>query len=428
MIVDSLKNAWKVPDLRKKIIFTMLMFLVFRIGAHIPVPFVDHTKLKSLLGEGTLINFLNTFSGGAFKNFTLFAMSISPYINASIIITLLTVVFPKLQQLSKEGPEGQKKITQYTRYGTIVLGFFQALGISVGLLRPVMTVPTSYQWPAVFMVALVLTAGTALLMWIGEMITERGIGNGISLIIFAGIVSRVPDALSYMVQSVQSGQSSILSVIALVVIAVAVITAVVFILEGERRVPVQYAKRVVGRKVYGGQSSHIPMKVNQAGVIPVIFAISILAFPQQIASWLPNSGFAWFVTNWFTPNGTLQSIPYELFFAVLIIAFTYFYTGITFNPLDVADNIKKYGGFIPGLRPGRPTAEYLNKVLTRITMSGAIFLALIAVLPSVVMGITGFKNIYFGGTSLLIVVGVALETMKQLESHLLMRHYQGFMK
>ncbi|MDA8442877.1 MAG: preprotein translocase subunit SecY [Peptococcaceae bacterium] len=429
MIVDSLKNAWNVKDLRKKILFTAMMFLVFRIGSHIPVPFVDHAKLKTMLGTGSLIQFFDTFSGGAFKNFTVFAMSIAPYINASIIIQLLTVVFPKLHELSKEGAEGQKKITQYTRYGTVLLGFIQAAGLSVGLLSNVLAIPPGAQkWPYLLLVALVLTAGTAFLMWLGEMITERGIGNGISLIIFAGIVSRIPDALKFIFQSVQSGQSSILSVIALVVIAVLVITAVVFIQEGERRIPVQYAKRVVGRKVYGGQSSHIPMKVNQAGVIPVIFAISLLAFPQQISSWMPSSGFASFVNTWFSPNGTLQSIPYELFYALLIIGFTYFYTGITFNPVDVADNIKKYGGFIPGLRPGRPTAEYISKVLSRVTMAGAIFLALIAVLPTVVIGLTGFKNVYFGGTSLLIVVGVALETMKQLESHLLMRHYQGFMK
>ncbi len=429
MIVDSLKSAWKVADLRKKILFTLLMFLVFRIGAHIPVPFIDRTKLLQLIGEGTLVQFFDAISGGAFKSFTVFAMSIAPYINASIIMQLLQVVIPSLQQLAKEGDEGRKKITQYIRYGTVVLGFIQALGLSIGLLQPTLALPApGYKWPVILLISLVLTAGTAFLMWLGEMITERGIGNGISLIIFAGIVSRVPDGLKYILQLVQAGEANILSLLVLIVIAVLVIAAIVYIQEGQRRIPVQYAKRVVGRKVYGGQSTHIPMKVNQAGVIPVIFAISILAFPQQISTWFRGSWFANFVQTWFQMNGTWQSIPYLLVYAMMIILFTYFYTGITFNPIDVADNIKKYGGFIPGLRPGRPTAEYISKVLSRITMAGAVFLALIAVLPSIVIGLTGFKNIYFGGTSLLIVVGVALETMKQLESHLLMRHYQGFMK
>jgi preprotein translocase subunit SecY len=428
MIVDSLKNIWKVADLRRKILFTLLMFLIFRIGAHIPVPFIDRGKLLAMIGEGTLVQFFDAISGGAFKNFTVFAMSIAPYINASIIMQLLTVVFPRLQELAKEGDEGRKRIQQYVRYGTVVLGFIQALGLSIGLQGALAIPNAGYKWPVLLLVTLVLTAGTAFLMWLGEMITERGIGNGISLIIFAGIVSRVPDGLKYIISMVRVGSANILSLVALALIMVAVIAGIVYIQEGQRRIPVQYAKRVVGRKVYGGQSTHIPLKVNQAGVIPVIFAISLLAFPQQIAQWFPGSGYASFINNWFTMNGTLRSIPYLLVYAMLIIAFTYFYTGISFNPIDVADNMKKYGGFIPGLRPGRPTAEYISKVLGRVTMAGALFLALIAVLPSIIIGLTGFKNIYFGGTSLLIVVGVALETMKQLESHLLMRHYQGFMK
>jgi len=429
MIVDSLRNAWKVADLRRKILFTLMMFLVFRIGAHIPVPFIDRSKLLNLIGEGTLVQFLDAISGGAFKSFTVFAMSIAPYINASIIMTLLTVVFPKLQQLQKEGDEGRKKITQYIRYGTVVLAFIQAWGLAIGILQPALSIPgPAYKWPVLLLIALVLTAGTAFLMWLGEMITERGIGNGISLIIFAGIVSRVPDGLKSIFQLVRAGEASILSLIVLVIISVIVIASIVYIQEAQRRIPVQYAKRVVGRKVYGGQSTHIPMKVNQAGVIPVIFAISILSFPQQISTWFKGGWFYNFVQTWFSMNGTWQSLPYLLVYSLLIVGFTYFYTGISFNPIDVADNIKKYGGFIPGLRPGRPTAEYISKVLSRITMAGAIFLALIAVLPTVVIALTGFKNIYFGGTSLLIVVGVALETMKQLESHLLMRHYQGFMK
>ncbi|MHB1406998.1 MAG: preprotein translocase subunit SecY [Desulfitobacteriaceae bacterium] len=428
MIVDSLKNAWKVADLRKKIAFTLLMFLIFRIGAHIPIPFVNRDVLNQMLGSGGLFDFFDTFSGGSFKRLSVFALSITPYITASIILQLLTIVIPSLERLAKEGDYGRKKIGQYTRYGTVILGFVQGLGLTLGL-RGALAIPSEgTRWPIYLLVTLVLTAGTAFLMWIGEAITEKGIGNGISLIIFAGIVSRVPDALKTLWQLLSVGEISALTVIGLVIIVVAVIAGVVYVQEGQRRIQVQYAKRVVGRKVYGGQSSHIPLKVNQAGVIPVIFAVSLLAFPQSIATWVPNSGFSNFVNRWFSMNGTLASIPYLLIYAMLIIFFTYFYTAVTFNPVEVSDNLKKYGGFIPGLRPGRATTEYLSKVLNRITLSGAVFLAGIAVLPSLVIGFTGLKNIYFGGTSLLIVVSVALETMKNLESQLMMRHYQGFMK
>ncbi|GAB6172264.1 preprotein translocase subunit SecY [Paradesulfitobacterium aromaticivorans] len=428
MIVDSLKNAWKVADLRKKIAFTLLMFLIFRIGAHIPIPFVNRDVLNQMLGSGGVFDFFDTFSGGSFKRLSVFALSITPYITASIILQLLTIVIPSLERLAKEGDYGRKKIGQYTRYGTVILGFVQGLGLTLGL-RGALAIPSEgTRWPIYLLVTLVLTAGTAFLMWIGEAITEKGIGNGISLIIFAGIVSRVPDALKSLWQLLSVGEISALTVIGLVIIVVAVIAGVVYVQEGQRRIQVQYAKRVVGRKVYGGQSSHIPLKVNQAGVIPVIFAVSLLAFPQQISTWVPNSGFSNFVNTWFSMNGSLKSIPYLLIYAMLIIFFTYFYTAVTFNPVEVSDNLKKYGGFIPGLRPGRATTDYLSKVLNRITLSGAVFLAAIAVLPSLVIGLTGLKNIYFGGTSLLIVVSVALETMKNLESQLMMRHYQGFMK
>ncbi|HWQ89070.1 MAG TPA: preprotein translocase subunit SecY [Desulfitobacteriaceae bacterium] len=428
MIIDSLKNAWKVADLRRKIGFTLLMFLIFRIGAHIPIPFVNHETLKQMMGSGGVFDFFDTFSGGSFKRLTVFALSITPYITASIILTLLTIVIPHLERLSKEGDYGRKKITQYTRYGTVVLGFIQGFGLTFGL-RGALNVPAGVSpWLLYLLVALVLTAGCAFLMWLGESITEKGIGNGISLIIFAGIVSRVPDAIKYLWGLLRVNEISPLTVISLVVIVILVIAGVVFVQEGQRRIQVQYAKRVVGRRVYGGQSSHIPLKVNQAGVIPVIFAVSLLAFPQSIVTWIPNSSFALFVNQWFSMNGTLKSIPYLLLYAILIMFFTYFYTAVTFNPVDVADNLKKYGGFIPGLRPGRPTADYISKVLSRTTFAGGLFLAAIAVLPSLVIGLTGLKNIYFGGTSLLIVVSVALETMKQLESHLMQRHYQGFMK
>ena len=428
MVFDSLKNAWNVADLRKKIGYTLLMFLIFRIGAHIPIPFVDHDTLKNMLGAGGMFDFMDTLSGGSFKKLTVFALSITPYVTASIILQLLTIVVPSLERLAKEGDYGRKKITQYTRYGTVILGFIQAFGLTYGI-RGALTIPSDvWKWPTYLLVAIVLTAGTAFLMWLGESITEKGIGNGISLIIFAGIVSRVPDAIKSLYGMLSVGEINVFAILGLVVIVIFIIAGVIYVQEGQRRVSVQYAKRVVGRRVYGGQSSHIPLKVNQAGVIPVIFAISLLAFPQTIATWTPTSGFARFVNTWFSMNGTVQSIPYLIVYGVLIIFFTYFYTAVSFNPVDVADNLKKYGGFIPGLRPGRPTAEYLSKILSRITLAGGIFLALIAILPTIVMGLTGLKNIYFGGTSLLIVVGVALETMKQIESQLMSRHYQGFMK
>jgi len=428
MIVDSVKNAWNAADLRKKIGYTLLMFLIFRIGAHIPTPFIDRDLLNQMFGSGAMVNFMDTISGGSFKSLSVFALSITPYITASIIFQLLTVVLPSLERLSKEGDYGRKKITQYTRYATVVLGFIQAFGLTFGI-RGALIIPSEeMRWPIYLLITLVLTAGTAFLMWLGEAITEKGIGNGISLIIFAGIVSRVPSAITSLWEMLRVGEINLLSVIGLILIVIFITAGVIYVQEGQRRVSVQYAKRVVGRRVYGGQSSHIPLKVNQAGVIPVIFAISLLAFPSQLSTWVPESGFARFINVWFSMNGTINSIPYLLVYGVLIIFFTYFYTSITFNPSDVAENLKKYGGFIPGLRPGRPTADYLSKILSRITLAGGIFLALIAVLPTLVIGLTGLKNIYFGGTSLLIVVGVALETMKQIESQLMSRHYQGFMK
>lgn len=390
---------------------------------------MDRELLKEMMGSGGLFDFFNTFSGGSLKRFSVFALSIMPYITASIIIQLLTVVIPFLERLSKEGEEGRKKIVQYIRYSTVVLGFVNGFGLTIGLRGALLIPDPALKYPIYFMIALVLTAGTAFLMWLGEQITENGIGNGISLIIFAGIVAGVPDAIKYLVSLLQVGEINWFSIIGLLIIAALIIAGVVFIQEGQRRIPVQYAKRVVGRRVYGGQSSHIPLKVNQAGVIPIIFGISLMAFPATIATWLPNtSGFAMFANKWMTMNGSIYSIPYLTMYAILIIFFTYFYTGITFNPVDVADNLKKYGGFIPGIRPGRPTSDYLFKILGKVTLAGGLFLALIAVLPSLVIGFTGVQNIYLGGTSLLIVVSVALETMKQIEAQLMQRHYQGFLK
>ena len=420
-MLDTLVSAWKAADIRAKILFTLGIFLVFRFGAHVPVPGVDAEAFRQMLGTGTLFGLIDVISGGALGNVAVFAMGIMPYINASIIMQLLTVVIPHLEKLAKEGEEGRKKIVQYTRYGTVILAFIQAIGMAVFFGRTgILETPT---FASHLVVIISLTAGTAFLMWLGELITEKGIGNGISLIIFAGIVSGIPGGITAFHAMWTHGEINILAVAAFGIMGLLIIAGIVNIHEGQRRIPVQYAKRVVGRKVYGGQSTHIPLKVNQAGVIPVIFAMSILLFPTTIAQWFPDNSFAVWITNIFN----FTSIPYMIMYATLIIFFAYFYTAVTFNPQDVADNMKKYGGFIPGLRPGKPTSEYIDRVLTRITLAGALFLAFIALLPNLTMGITGL-NIAFGGTAMIIVVGVALETMKQLESQLMMRHYQGFMR
>lgn len=426
-MLGSLQQAFKIGDLKQKVLFTLLMFAVFRLGVHIPVPGINPDALSELL-KNQFLGFFDVISGGAFKRFSIFAMSITPYINASIIMQLLTVVIPKLEQLNKEGEEGRKKIAQYTRYGTVVLGFIQAIGIAIALGRYTGTggqmVVQNPGFVSYLMIAICLTAGTALLMWIGELITERGIGNGISLIIFAGIVARIPSGVTGVFEYLQAGTASYFSVLLFIVIALVMIAAVVGLNEGQRRLPVQYAKRVVGRKVYGGQSTFLPLKVNTAGVIPIIFAMSIMMFPGTIGSWFQNSGFS----NWMNTYFHFGSPLYNTIYALLIIFFTYFYTAVVFNPMDVADNIKKYGGFVPGIRPGRPTAEYIDKVLGRLTLAGGVFYAFIAILPNFVIALTGLTNIWFGGTALLIVVGVALDTMKQIEAHLLLRSYEGFVK
>ena len=416
-MLETLRNAFKVREIKDKIIFTLLMILVYRVGSHIPVPGLDKSVLESMF-TGDFFGFLDIMSGGAFKNFTVFALGIMPYINASIIIQLLTVVIPYLERLSKEGPEGRKKIVQLTRYGTVILGTLQGIGMTI-YLRNALISPGIASYAVV---VVTLTAGTAFLMWLGEMITERGVGNGISMIIFAGIVSSIPGGIMTIAAYVRAGEMGVFALVGFLVIALAAVIGIIAIHEGERKMPVQYAKRVIGRKVYGGQSTHIPLKVNQAGVIPIIFAMSILMFPATIASWFPESGFANFVSRVFD----FTSVWYLLTYGLLIVFFTYFYTAVSFNPTDVAENLKKHGGFIPGYRPGRPTAEYIEKVVSRITFSGALFLALIALMPNLLYAITGV-NSQVGGTSLLIMVGVALDTMKQLEGQLLMRHYQGFM-
>lgn len=418
-MLSALANLSQVTELRRKILFTLAMFVVFRAGTHIPVPGVNASMIEQLFNSGNLLGLLDMFSGGALSKFSVFAMSITPYINASIILQLLKVVVPTLEQWSKEGVEGQKKITKVTRYGTVLLGFIQALGMAYGL-RMAINDPSIF---SVLLIAITLTAGTVFLMWIGEQITAKGVGNGISLIIFAGIVSRIPDGLHVIYQYLQAGTINALNVLLFAVIAVAMIVFVIAITQGIRKVPVQYAKRVVGRKMYGGHSSYIPLKVNQAGVIPIIFASSILMFPVTIGQFVD---VAWIktVAGWFAWGSPLQTTLYVL----MILFFTYFYTAVSININDVADNLKKYGGFIPGLRPGKPTSDYLDKIMTRITLAGAIFLSLIALMPNVIGWMTGIEGVYFGGTALLIVVGVALDTMKQIESLVLMRHYQGFMK
>ncbi|MDO4581307.1 MAG: preprotein translocase subunit SecY [Bacillota bacterium] len=416
---SALRNAWQIPELRKKMLFTLLMFVVFRLGAHVPVPGINKEILEGMF-QSDLFGWVDIISGGSFKSLTVFAMGIIPYINASIIVQLLTMVVPYFERLAKSGQEGRKKMAQIIRYGAVVLGLAQAIVMSV-YLKSAMIYPGFF---SIVVCTITLTAGTAFLMWIGELITDKGIGNGISLIIFAGIVSRLPAGVATVYQYVTSGEVSVIAVLIFLIIAVLMVAGVVAVHEGQRRIPVQYAKRVIGRKVYGGQSTHIPMKVNQAGVIPIIFAMAILTFPTVIAGLFSESSG---VAMWINRVLSYQHPVYIITYAVMIFLFTYFYTAATFNTLDVADNMRKNGGFIPGLRPGRPTAEYLDKVLSRLTFSGATFLTLIALTPSIFMAATGM-NLYFGGTSLLIAVGVALDTMKQIESHLLMRHYEGFMK
>ena len=414
-----LANIYRVPELRRKIIFTMVMFGVFRLGVQIPVPGVDATMIEQLFNNGNLFGLLDVFSGGALSKFSIFAMSITPYINASIILQLLKVVIPTLEEWSKEGEEGFRKTNKVTRYATVGLAVIQALGMAFGLRAAILN-PGFF---SILMIVVTLTAGTCFLMWVGEEITQRGVGNGISLIIFAGIVSRVPNGISTLHKYLTAGTVNLINVLAFIVIALAMIVFVVAISQGIRKIPVQYAKRMVGRKMYGGHSSYIPLKVNQAGVIPIIFASSLLMFPATIAQFV-NVPWVQKVAGYFAWGTPLQTTIYVL----LILFFTFFYTAVTLDIKQMSDNIKKMGGFIPGLRPGAPTTEYLDNVMTRITLSGAIFLARIAMMPHMVVWLTGIEGVYLGGTSLLIVVGVALDTMKQIESLSLTRHYEGFMR
>jgi preprotein translocase subunit SecY len=418
-VFSALANILKITELRQKIVFTLVMFAIFRLGTHIPVPGVNANVIEQLFTSGNLFGLMDLFSGGALSKFSVFAMSITPYINASIIMQLLTVVVPKFEQWSKEGEEGRKKITQITRYSTVVLAFIQALGMAYGLKSAIINPGVA----SILLIAITLTAGTTFLMWLGEQITAQGIGNGISLIIFAGIVASLPKGIGTIYKYLQAGTINFFNVALFAIIAVVMVVLVIAIQQGQRRIPVQYAKRVVGRKMYGGHSTHIPLKVNQAGVIPIIFASSVLMFPVTIAQFI-DIPWVKTIAGYFAWGTPLQTTIY----ALMIIFFTYFYTAVTVNISDMAENLKKYGGFIPGLRPGKPTADYLDRVMTRITLAGSIFLAFIAILPNVVASATNIQGVYFGGTALLIIVGVALDTMKQIEAMVLMRHYQGFMK
>ncbi|WP_303930216.1 preprotein translocase subunit SecY [Veillonella dispar] len=420
-MLDSLSNIFKITELRNKILYTLMMFAIFRAGIHIPVPGVDASVIESLFTSGNLFGLLDLFAGGALSKFSIFAMSITPYINASIIMQLLQSVVPQFEAWSKDGEDGRKKIAKVTRYGTVVLGFVQAAGMAFALRANNALVNNDFL--SVFVVAIILTAGTCLLMWIGEQITAYGIGNGISLIIFAGIVARLPDGLETIYQYIQNGTINMFQAFLFAVIALAMIAVVVAVTQGQRRIPIQYAKRVVGRKMYGGHSTFLPLKVNQAGVIPIIFASSVLMFPVTIAQFIDNE-YVHKAANLFTWGTPLQTALY----ALLIFIFTYFYTAISINITDMADNMKKYGGFIPGIRAGKPTADYVDNVMTKITLAGAVFLAVVAIIPNFLGSITGVQGVYFGGTALLIVVGVALDTMQQIESLMVTRHYKGFVK
>jgi preprotein translocase subunit SecY len=428
-MIETFENIFKIPELRKRILFTLALLVVYRVGGHVPTPGIDPQVLGEFFKQmrGSLFGLYDMFVGGAFHKATIFSLGIMPYISASIIIQLMGAVVPYFQKLQKEGEEGRRKITQYTRYGTVLIAAMQALGTSVFLesLQPSVgryVVPNpglSFK----FITMITFTCGTIFIMWLGEQITEKGIGNGISLIIMIGIIARLPGGTVDEVRMLFLGQRNFFAEIFLMALMVVVIAAIVLVTRAQRKIPVQYAKRVIGRRMYGGQSTHIPLSVNTAGIIPIIFAQSIMFAPSTLASFFPGNEFMQNFSLWFRPGSVLYSASY----ALLIIFFAYFYTAIVFNPVDLADNMRKYGGFIPGIRPGKRTSEYIDRILTRITLPGAIFFAMIAILPYFMM--KGMNvQFYFGGTGLLIVVGVALDTLQQIESHLLMRHYDGFMK
>jgi len=432
-VLESIRNIFKIHELRQRILFTLGLLVVYRIGGHIPTPGVDLKAIEQF-NPGGLFNLYDLFVGGAFTKVTIFSLGIMPYISASIIIQLLGAVIPFFQRLQKEGEEGRRKITQYTRYGTVLIAAMQSFGTAVFLAsqtNPSLLLPGISKANFIAITILTFTSGTIFIMWLGERITERGIGNGISLIIFIGIIARLPLAIMDELQKffpslfglTGAARGNIIKEVIVIAFMLIIVAAIVLVTRAQRKIPVQYAKRVVGRKVYGGTSTHIPLSVNTAGIIPIIFAQSIMFAPQTIISLFPDSDFMITIAAWLDPSAPLYMILYGL----MIVFFAYFYTAIVFNPVDLADNMKKQGGFIPGIRPGQRTAEYIDRILTRITLPGAIFFAIIAILPNIMSNIADV-NFYFGGTGLLIVVGVALDTLQQIESHLLMRHYDGFIK
>ena len=427
-MIEAFQNIFKIPELKKKVLFSLAMLAVYRVGCHIPTPGIDAQALSSFFkaAQGTLLGMFDMFSGGALEKLTVFALGIMPYISSSIIFQLLTVVLPAIEKLSKEGDAGRKKIIQYTRYGTIVLAVVQGFGISIGLeaMRgPAgeLVVP-SPGWSFRLMTVITLTAGTAFIMWLGEQMSEKGIGNGISLIIFAGIVARIPTALGNSFRLIKTGELSLFVVLMIAAVMFVVIAAVVFMERGQRRIPIHYAKRVVGLKTVGAQSSHLPLKVNMAGVIPPIFASSIIMFPATVGNFI-DVPWVQAASKQLAPGNWL----YEILFVAFIVFFCYFYTAVTFNPVDVADNVKKQGGYVPGIRPGKETSDFLDAVLTKLTFAGAIYITAVCVLPSILIGKFNLP-FYFGGTSLLIAVGVGMDTLAQIEAHLITRSYEGFMK
>jgi preprotein translocase subunit SecY len=427
-LLEGLGSVSKVPELQRRILFTILLLAVYRIGVYIPTPGIDNVALLAYFeqAKGSLFGLMDMFAGGAFSNFSIFALGIMPYISASIILQLLTIAIPHLERLSKEGETGRRKITQYTRYGTVLLSTIQGFGIAYGLQQ--MAGPSGAPivlqsgWPFILITVITLTSGTAFIMWLGETITEKGVGNGISLIIFAGIVCRMPAAIGNTFRLATAGELGVLVILLITVLMVAVVGAIVFVEAGQRRIPVQYAKRIVGRKMYGGQTTHLPLKVNTSGVIPPIFASSVIMFPATIANFA-QEGWIKNIAGYLVPG----KIGYEVLYVAFIFFFCFFYTAVTFKPDDVAENMKKFGGYVPGIRPGKKTAEYIENVLEKLTFSGAIYVSIVCVLPSVLISQLNVP-FYFGGTALLIVVGVAMDTASQIESHLLTRQYEGFMK
>ncbi|MEO0258377.1 MAG: preprotein translocase subunit SecY [candidate division WOR-3 bacterium] len=433
-MINKFQNVPKVPELNKRLLFTVLMLIVYRIGVHIPTPGIDAEALSEFfnMARGTVFGFFNMFSGGALERFSVFALGIMPYISSSIIMQLLTVVSPTLAKLQKEGDLGRKKISQYTRYGTIVISIIQGLGIAYGLEHTTgplgQSVVINPGWGFRIITALTLTAGTAFIMWLGEQITERGIGNGISLIIFAGIVARMPSAIGNTFNLLRTGELNLFLLIFVLLLMITVIALIIFVETSQRKIPIHYPQRVVGNKVYGNQSTHLPLKVNSSGVIPPIFASSILMFPATVASFVPSEALSKApILDSILRSLSPGSLLYNILFVALIIFFAFFYTAIVFNPVDVSENLKKYGGYIPGIRPGPKTAEYIDKILSRITLGGAVYVAIICVLPNILVSKFNVP-FYFGGTALLIVVGVALDTLAQVETFLLARSYEGFTK